>query len=135
MFVFSSAGQPLKTVTDESGAVIEGFLDGQLFTIPMMSGGEWVFTIGNAIMLLTLLLLFVEILKATRIGNASMVDHGLSTLVFIAALVEFVLVGRAATSLFFFITIAALIDVIAGFSVSIRAARRDVSFGGGGIPH
>jgi hypothetical protein len=36
---------------------------------------------------------------------------------------------KAATSLFFLITLTTLLDVIAGFSVTIRAARRDYSVG------
>jgi hypothetical protein len=51
-------------------------------------------------------------------------------LVFIACLIEFILVPRAATSPFFFIMIAALIDVIAGYTIGIRTARRDLSIGG-----
>src|SRR5262245_46723767 len=36
---------------------------------------------------------------------------------------------RAATSPFFFIVMGALIDVIAGFTIGIRVARRDLSIG------
>ncbi|MCG8561936.1 MAG: hypothetical protein MI824_19235, partial [Hyphomicrobiales bacterium] len=57
--------------------------------------------------------------------------HALSTVVFIICIIEFLVVPEAATSLFFFITIIALIDVIAGFSVTIRAARRDFAMGPG----
>jgi len=32
---------------------------------------------------------------------------------------------------FFFIMIGALIDVIAGYTIGIRVARRDIGFGGG----
>jgi hypothetical protein len=50
-------------------------------------------------------------------------------LVFIAFLVEFLLVQDAATQVFFIMMIIALIDVIGGFAVSIRSAGRDVSIG------
>jgi hypothetical protein len=54
-------------------------------------------------------------------------------LVFVACLVEFILVDRAFTSVFFFITIATLIDVIAGYTIGIRVARRDLAIGGADI--
>ena len=50
--------------------------------------------------------------------------------VFIAVLVEFLMVKQAATSTFFLILVACLIDVIAGYTIGIRVARRDLSIGG-----
>ena len=102
-----------------------------LFEIPMLSTAVWKFTVGDAIMLLTLIALFAEILKSTRTRPLAILDHGLSTVVFIICLIEFLMVPEATTSLFFFITLIALIDVVAGFSVGIRAARRDFSYAGG----
>jgi len=72
------------------------------------------------------LLLFVEILKATRTTNVSIVDHLLSTFVFVAFLVEFLLVRAAAHPVFFTLMVISLVDVLAGFAVSLRAAGRDV---------
>lgn len=97
--------------------------------IRMLSGGEWVFTYGDFIICLTLILLFIELLKSTYTSSASLVDHGLSMLVFVACLVEFLAVQKAASSVFFIITVAALIDVIAGYTIGIRTARRDLSIG------
>ncbi|MCG8562658.1 MAG: hypothetical protein MI824_22905, partial [Hyphomicrobiales bacterium] len=95
--------------------------DAVLLQLPMISGSLWTFLLGDALITFTLALLFLEILKATRTGGNSLVDHALSTVVFIICIIEFLVVPEAATSLFFFITIIALIDVIAGFSVTIRA--------------
>jgi hypothetical protein len=77
---------------------------------------------------LGLVFMFFEILKSTRTSNASVLDHLLSTFVFVAFLVEFLVVPGAATSIFFLLMVMALIDLMAGFSVSIRSAGRDVSF-------
>lgn len=99
------------------------------FEVPMLSGAIWTFTLGDMLVAGTLFLLFVEILKATRTSGNSLVDHALSTIVFIVCLIEFLVVPEAGTSLFFFITLITLIDVIAGFSVTIRAARRDFGVG------
>lgn len=100
-----------------------------LVETPMPSGVAWSLTTGDALIVIALVLLFVEILKATRAGSWSVVDHLLSTFLFVAFLVEFLLVAEAATDIFFFLTVIAFIDVIAGFSVSIRSAGRDVSIG------
>jgi len=47
--------------------------------------------------------------------------------VFVAFLVEFLLVGAASSSVFFLLMVMSLIDVVAGFTVSITSASRDVS--------
>ena len=103
----------------------------EIFSLGMLSGATWVMTLGELMITFTLVLLFVEILKSTRIGANTIIDHLLSTFVFIAFLVEFLLVPSAVHSVFFILMMIALVDVISGFSVSIRSATRDVSVGGG----
>jgi len=98
-----------------------------LLSVPMQSGATWVITLGDALIALSLVFLFVEVLKATRTSVRSMFDHLLSTAIFIAALVEFLLVPQAATSVFAILLVMALVDVMAGWSVSLRAARRDLT--------
>jgi len=110
-----------------------GILRSAIFTLPSIRGDggpSWSFTWGDLLMLITLLLLFAEIVKATYTSTASLLDHGFSMLVFIACLVEFLMVDSAYTSVFFFIMIATLIDVVAGYTIGIRVARRDIGFGG-----
>ncbi len=103
--------------------------DGPILSLNMMSGANWTMDSGDLLIVFSLLLLFVEILKATRRSGLSVIDHLLSTFVFIAFLVEFLLVKGAATQVFFILMTIAFVDVIAGFSVSIRSATRDVSIG------
>ncbi len=98
-----------------------------LATVPMQSGATWTITMGDALLALSLVFLFFEVLKATRTSARSMFDHMLSTLVFIGALIEFLIVPQAATSVFAILLVMALIDVMAGWSVSMRAARRDLT--------
>ncbi len=107
---------------------IEG-LTSSIFTTTLLSGGTWTFTWGDLILLVTLFLLFIEIVKSTFTSTSTLVDHALSMVVFIAILVEFLMVPQAATSVFFLILIAALIDVIAGYTIGIRVARRDLNIG------
>ena len=100
-----------------------------VFQVLMMSDVTWTFTLADMMITGTLFLLFIEILKATRTSGKSLIDHALSTIVLIICIIEFLVVPEAVTSLFFFITLITLIDVIAGFSVTIRAARRDFAVG------
>lgn len=100
-----------------------------LFGIPMVSEVLWLMRLSDLMIVIGLFLLFFEILKSTRIGVRSVVNHLLSTIVLIVYLVEFLLVGGAATSVFFILLIMSLVDLMAGFSVSIRAAVRDITLG------
>jgi len=102
-----------------------------IMSVNMISGVEWKMTLGDLLITFSLLLLFVEIMKSTRIGASSIIDHLLSTFVFVVFLVEFLLVPSAAHAVFFILMVITLVDVIAGFSVSIRSASRDVSVGNG----
>lgn len=100
-----------------------------LISLQMMSGAAWTMSWGDVLIVIALVLLFIEVLKATRTGSWSVIDHMFSMLVFVAFLVEFLLVREAATQVFFILMVIAFVDVIAGFSVSIRSAGRDVSIG------
>jgi hypothetical protein len=99
--------------------------------ITMLSKGVWRFTWGDFVILVTLFLLFTELVKATYTSTSSLVDHGLSMLVFIACLVEFLMAPQAATSPFFIVMVATGIDVVAGFTIGIRVAQRDLTLGTG----
>jgi hypothetical protein len=97
-----------------------------LATIHMMSGEDWVLTWEDILLAFAILLLAVEMMKSTRFGTRSIVDHILAMALFIAMLVEFLLVKRAGTSTFFLLTMLGLVDVLVGFIVSIRSAQRGV---------
>jgi hypothetical protein len=102
---------------------------GTLMTVPMLSGALWTITLGDVVVLVALAALFFEVLKATMSNRGSLINHMLSMLVFVVFLVEFLLVRDAATQLFFTLMVIAFIDVVAGFTISNRAAGRDVSIG------
>ncbi len=97
--------------------------------ITLPSGATWRFSWGDLIMVLTLLMLFIEIVKATHQGQSSVVDHGLSMLLFIVSLIAFGLLKQAGSSPFFFLTIATLIDVIAGYTIAIGVAKKSLNMG------
>ena len=95
-------------------------------TVHMMSGQDWVLTWEDLLLAFAILLLAVEIIKSTRMGMRSIVDHVLAMALFIVMLVEFLLVQRAGTSTFFLLTMIGLVDVLVGFIVSIRSSQRRV---------
>ena len=101
--------------------------DSELATISMISGGVWRIVFSDLLIAIAIIMLFFETIKATRASSRSIVDHMLSTLVFVGALVEFLLVAPAATSTFALLVLICLVDVIGGYTVSIRVARRDFS--------
>jgi len=106
--------------------------DNEIISLPLISGQTWTMNMGDLMITLALVLLFFEVIKSTRVGPSTIIDHLLSTFVFIAFLVEFLVVPGAAHSVFFILMMIALLDVLAGFSISIRAATRDVNIGHGG---
>ncbi len=106
-----------------------------LFSIPMIAGDVvWIMTKGDGLLLLSIAVLFMEILKSTSTGTATIMNHGFSMILFIVCLMLFLLHPNFATSVFFIITVMALLDVLAGVVVTIVSARRDfgVSEGFGG---
>jgi|SRR5215217_1303878 len=98
-----------------------------LFSIPMPSGMPWAITAGDLLLVLGIIMLFIEVLKSTQTARNSIIEHMLSMVLFVVFLVEFLLVGAAASSVFFLLMVMSAIDVVAGFTVSITSASRDVS--------
>jgi hypothetical protein len=101
-------------------------------TVHMMSGQDWVPTWGDILLAFSVFLLWVEIIKSTRIGTRSVMDHILAMALFLAMLAEFLLVSRAGTSTFFLLMVLALFDVLAGFIVGMRRAPRRIEVEGPG---
>jgi hypothetical protein len=103
---------------------------GVITSMRMVSGTDWNMSAGDLLIAFAALLLFGEVLKATRIGVRTVVDHGLSLILFLAMLVEFLLVPQAATSTFFLLLVLSFIDVLGGFAVTLRTAQRDLTVEG-----
>ncbi|KRA98191.1 hypothetical protein ASD83_14210 [Devosia sp. Root685] len=98
-----------------------------LFSIPMPSGMPWAITAGDLLLVVGIVALFFEVLKSTQTARNSIIEHMFSMLLFVVFLIEFLLVGAASSSVFFLLMVMSLIDVVAGFTVSITSASRDVS--------
>src|SRR6201996_9087099 len=106
------------------------FWVGPATTVHMMSGVDWVLTWEDLLIAFSIFLLWIEIIKSTRLGMRSVMDHILAMALFIAMLVEFLLVKQAGTSTFFLLMIIALVDVLSGFIVGMRSAQRQVEIEG-----
>jgi hypothetical protein len=104
-------------------------LQKEVVSVHMMSGATWTMSLGDLFIVISLVLLFLEIFKATRRSSVALLDHLFSMALFVVFLVEFLLVAGAATQIFFILMLISLVDVIAGFTVSIKSAGRDVSIG------
>lgn len=114
-----------------AGETADIFLARDLIAPTMFSGEVWHLRIGDFVIFMTLIFLFIEIAKSTRTTSMEVVNHGLSMLVFVICLIEFVTLPKFATSTFFMITAMSMFDVVAGFTVSIVAAKRDLGVAGG----
>jgi hypothetical protein len=98
-----------------------------LFNVPLLSGRSMTVNTGDLLVLFGIFLLYVEILKATRMSTRAIMDHVLSFILFIAMVIEFIAVQRAATSTFLMLIALSFVDVIGGFTVTIRTAQRDIA--------
>jgi hypothetical protein len=111
---------------------IHALLNQDLLTISVISGEQWHFTGSDFFILLALALLFIEIIKSTKTTARQLVNHALSMIVFIVAILEFLALKGFATSAFFFIMAMTLVDVIGGYTISVVAAEHDLGLGKAG---
>ncbi|MED5537977.1 MAG: hypothetical protein VX661_09075 [Pseudomonadota bacterium] len=103
----------------------DALLRDPVFSITMTSGAQWTIGAGDMILFVGLILLFFELVKSTSSQRAAIINHALSMILFIAVLIEFLLLPGFATSTFFLIVTMVLLDVLAGFIVTIIASRKD----------
>jgi hypothetical protein len=101
-----------------------------LFHMNLPSGALWKPTWGDFMVLLGVFILYIELFKSTRTSETTIVDHLLSTFVLIFYLTAWLIYTWAGNSVFLILTGMAFLDVIAGFTITISAARRDLAIGG-----
>jgi hypothetical protein len=102
-------------------------MDSTVFELKLVSGTIWTVSLGIVLLTFGLLMLFLELVNSTKTGTSTIINHGLSMLVLLVALVQFIVLPPFGTSVFFLIVVLTLLDVIAGFTVTITAARRDLN--------
>lgn len=132
MAFFAGGADPeVATAVGANVAPLAGQLNSGALTLSMISGVQWQLTNGDLLILIALALLFIEILKSTSTGTATIINHAVSMILFIVCLMQFLLMQNFATSTFFILTIMTLLDVLAGVVVTIVSARRDFAVGEG----
>ena len=101
--------------------------DALLLELPMYSGDAWRISWGDAFLLANMGLLFVELIRSTKTDTASITNHLLSILLFIAGLLLFILMPGFGNSTFFLFLAMTFLDPMAGLVVTTVTARRDLS--------
>ena len=101
----------------------------KVWNLRLVSGAEWGLSVNELLLSLAVIFLYIEIFKATRTSTTSIVDHTLSMALFIICLLEFIIIGQFGNATFFIITLISLLDVVAGFTITISTARRDFGIG------
>ena len=94
-----------------------------LAKLTLLSGAVWAITLGDILLALGVLLLLLEVIKVARAGTKYLTDHLLSFVVFGAAAAEFVLWPKFGTSIFFLLTLLALVEFLSGISLHTRRGR------------
>ncbi|MCK5727267.1 MAG: hypothetical protein KAH22_10625 [Thiotrichaceae bacterium] len=110
---------------DNISVIVMG--DSNLLTLP--SGIIWRPTWGDLFLMLGIIVLFVELFKSTRTSTVSIIDHILSTFVLLAYLIIWLTSEWAGNSVFLILTMMTFLDVLAGFTITISAAKRDIGLG------
>jgi hypothetical protein len=98
-----------------------------LFSFSLLSGESLTVNIGDLLVILGALLLYLEFLKTTRFAAKAVMDHLLSVMLFAAMVFEFVSVQRGATSTLLILLVLSFVDVISGLSLAIPDVRRNIA--------
>jgi hypothetical protein len=96
-----------------------------LFSIPLMADRRLPVTTGDVLLAIAMLLIYVEVLKVTRVSKTVM-DHLLSIILFAAMVAELVLVPRVTTPTLLLMAVLSFVDVIIGLSVRGRTKQSEI---------
>jgi hypothetical protein len=131
LLVFPLALYNAVVLTGVATSPVGAWMTQPIFTVGMFSGDAWGVSFADVFMALSLMLLFVEIVKATRTDAMSIINHGLSMLLCVVCIIQFVTMQGFSNSVFFLLTLMTILDVVAGFTITIVAAKRDFGSSGG----
>ena len=92
--------------------------------VRLPSGALWSITTADVLVIVALALLAVEVMAAgNRTRSVARINNALSVVVLLVCVAEFLLVPACGRPEFLFITLMALVDVVAGYTASIPATR------------
>lgn len=104
----------------------ESGTDQVLTQLTLPSGAEFQLRWFDVLLGLGLAMLYFEVLKSSYAGPGKVIDHMLSLVLFVVLLLESLLASFGADRGFLLLTLLCLFDVLAGFTVAIAVARRDI---------
>jgi hypothetical protein len=97
-----------------------------VFSIPLAGNRRMPVNIGDLLLALSMLLLYVEVLKAARFHAKAGMDHVLAFILLAAITSELVLVPVAATSTLLLLAVLSFVDLITGLSLLSHSADRNI---------
>lgn len=127
LYAIMSALAP--TGVDATSPPVLASLNDTLMGIQMISGVEWTFSVGDAVLVFALVMLSIELVKSTSTKSTAIMNHAASMFLMVFCLVAFLVFQSFATSVFFFILSMTILDVLIGVMVTIVSARRDFGVG------
>jgi hypothetical protein len=121
----SMVGFPLLLIPLAIYNIIVFLMPGVSFADPilrltLMSGADWPITLADMLLALGIILLMLEVIKGARPGAKYLTDHLLSLIIFGAAAAEFLLWPKFGTSVYFLLTLLALVDFVSGLALRAR---------------
>jgi len=93
--------------------------------VTLPSGAIWPITVGDVFIVTVLVLVLIEFASLGS-GRASVVNHALSGIVFMICVAELLFVRGCGTAEFALMTLIVGLDVVAGYSLTARLARRNL---------
>jgi hypothetical protein len=95
--------------------------DDTLFEIPLLGQRTLPVTTGVGLMILGVLVLYLELLKVSRLNRKLVTDHILSLILLGGMIYELLAVPKAATATFLVLLALSFVDVVGGLSLVSRA--------------
>ena len=93
--------------------------------VTLPSGAIWPITVGDVFIVTALVLVLIEFASLGS-GRASVVNHALSAIVFMICVAELLFVRGCGTAEFALMTLIVGLDIVAGYSLTARLARRNL---------
>lgn len=104
-------------------------MDSKIHGFKLPSTAIWYIRVSDVIILIGLFVLYIELFKSTKATDTTIYEHILSLFVFLAYLLIFLYAPMVANSTFVILGAMSFIDVVAGITITITAARKDLSLG------
>jgi len=95
-------------------------------SIPLAPDRRMPLNVGDLLVAIGMLLLYIEVLKAARFGGKGVTDHILSFILFVAMVSELAFVPQASTPTLLLLAVLGFVDFITGISLSIRRKQRAI---------